>query len=350
MSLTLHLVMVDTSVAENETQDTFLQDAETYVTLKVAKYISTFWFPVLIPLGLVGNTLSFLVLIRSNNRKVSTCIYMAAISINDNIMMFPALQDWLVGTVFVREWYLLECVLHKYLHSYCLQCGTYQVLAMTCDKYIAIKWPHRSATYSSPKRAKLIIFTIVICTTIFNFPHFFITAVVAGNCYGFSVQSMFTKIYSWLTIVINAVIPFTLLIHMNYIIVKTVKNSRKSFTDNDRGMDARQKALQSAEKQLTTMLLLVTTLFLILLLPTYIRFIYAAFVTSNTPYKYAISMCIFELSYKLYVTNSSVNFFLYCISGKKFRKDLKEIVCCIKRIGSSSYESCTRANVLSTIS
>ena len=142
------------------------------MTLKVAKYISAFWFPVLIPLGLVCNTLSFLVMIRPSNRNISTCIYMAAISINDNIMMCPAQQDWLVGTVFVREWYLLECVIHKYLHSYCLQCGTYQVLAMTIRKYVAIKWPHRAATYSSPIRAKAIVVTIVIFAAIFMSPIF----------------------------------------------------------------------------------------------------------------------------------------------------------------------------------
>ena len=162
MNLTLHLVMIDNSNAATATQNTFLREAETYVTFKMAKDISRFWFPILIPLGLVGNTLSFLVMIRPNNRHISTCIYMAAISINDNLMMCPALQDWLVGTVFVREWYLLECLVHKYLHAYCLQCGTYHVLAMTIDKYVAIKWPHRAATYSTPMRAKAIIFTIVI--------------------------------------------------------------------------------------------------------------------------------------------------------------------------------------------
>ena len=36
---------------------------------------------------------------------------------------------------------------------------------------------------------------------------------------------------------------------------------------------------------------------------------------------------ISEMSYWLYVTNSGINFFLYCVSEKKFRNDLKEIVC-----------------------
>ena len=86
--------------------------------------------------------------------------------------------------------------------------------------------------------------------------------------------------------------------------------------------------MKSAENQLY-MLLLVTTLFLILLLPTYIRFIYSSLLEMDTPSKYASSMLFSQITHKLYITNNGINFFLYCISGKKFRNDLKEIVCCV---------------------
>ena len=86
--------------------------------------------------------------------------------------------------------------------------------------------------------------------------------------------------------------------------------------------------MKSAENQLTIMLLLVTTLFLILLSPTYIRFIYLTFSEMDTPFKYANTMLFFQISFKLYSTNSGINFLLYCVSGKKFRTDLKEIICC----------------------
>ena len=75
------------------------------------------------------------------------------------------------------------------------------------------------------------------------------------------------------------------------------------------------------------MLLLVTLLFLILLIPTYTRFIYLTFVELDTPTKYATSMLYFQITYKSYTTNNGINFFLYCISGQKFRNDLKEILC-----------------------
>ena len=327
--MTSHPVMADNSTAET---DTFLQEAETFMTYKVAKYIDRFWFPVLIPLGLVGNTLSFLVMVKSNNRKMSTCVYMAAISMNDNAMMF-----WALWYLYSFENKPVLCKIIAFTSYLILQNSTFQILAMTIDKYIAIRWPHRAAAYSTPKRAKITIFTIFILVTVYNLPHFFITSLIEGQCYGYSVKSILTKVYSWLSFVLNGVIPFTLLIHMNYVIVKTVRNSRRKFISNV-STEKRQKSVKSAENQLTTMLLLVTSLFMILLLTTYIRFIYASFVISDTPSKFATSILIFEISYKLYVTNSGINFFLYCISGKKFRNDLKELVCCVEGLSCSSVE------------
>ena len=217
--------MADNSTAETETQDIFLQEAGAYMTYKMTTFIAMYWFPA--PLGLIGNTLSFLVMIRPNNRKVSTCIYMAAISINDNLLMCIDVHTWFVSDLNVHEWYQLECKVATYFGFFTLQNTTYQVLAMTVDRYIAIRWPHKAATYSSPKRAKIIIVTILIFVSIYNVPHLIITAVVKGNCYGYSVKSIATKVYSWFTFVLNGVIPFTLLIHMNYVIVKTVRNSLK---------------------------------------------------------------------------------------------------------------------------
>ena len=131
-----------------------------------------------------------------------------------------------------------------------------------------------------------------------------------------------------------------MLIYMRYAIIKAVRNSGKMFGTNtaiDGGkklpeMDTRQRN-QSAENQLTIMLVLVTMLFLILLFPAYIRFIYPTFVGRETPSKYAISVLMFEVTHKSYSTNNGINFFLYCMSGKRFRKDLKEIICSAESTG-----------------
>ena len=106
-----HIMFSNRTVAPQTgtTVDIFLKQAEAYTTFKVATFLTTYWFPVLVPIGLVGNTLSFLVMIKPINRKLSTCIYMAGISVNDNLMMFLALHNWLVSAMKVHEFKPLEC-------------------------------------------------------------------------------------------------------------------------------------------------------------------------------------------------------------------------------------------------
>ena len=307
------------------TEDTFIEEVKTYITFRIANLINLYWFPILVPLGLVGNTLSFTVMIQPKNRKVSTCIYMAAISINDNLMMCLCFHDYLVAGLEIHEWYPIECKCSAFVALFALQNCTYLILAMTIDKYIAIKWPHRAATYSTPGKAKSIAVGLYVSVFIYNIPHFILSLAIGGQCFAYAVDKLITKVYSWFSFVINVIIPFTLLIHMNFVIVKTVRNSHKM--QGSSGVATRQAAMKSTEKQLTIMMLLVTTLFLILLCPTYIRFIYLTFSGRDTPFQYANSMLLYQITFKLYTTNSGINFLLYCISGQKFRNDLKEILC-----------------------
>ena len=261
---------------------------------------------------------------------MSTCIYMFAIGINDNLLMYACLHAHLVDFIQIHKWSLIECDFVAFVSLFTLQNCTYLILAMTVDKYIAIKWPHRAATYSTPRRASMIALGLYVCVIIYNVPYFFLSSVIGGQCMVFGISNLFSRVYSWLSFVLNAIIPFTFLIHMNYVIVKTVRNSRNMFiaSNTNTGMETRQKAMKNAENQLTVMLLLVTILFLILLCPTYVRFIYLVFAKRDTPHEYAKSLLIFQITVQLYSTNSGINFFLYCMSGQKFRSDLKEILCC----------------------
>ena len=270
-------------------EDTFMEEVKIYTEFQIANLINTYWNPILVPIGLLGNTLSCFVMIKPNNRKMSTCIYMLAISINDNLLMYACLHVHLVGFLRIHKWKPMECDFVAFVSLFALQNCTYLVLAMTVDKYIAIKWPHKAARYSTPKRAKIIAIGLYVCVFIYNMPHFFLSGIIGGQCMALGVSSLFSRVYSWVSFVLNAIIPFTLLIHMNYVIVKTVRNSRKIFRSNDTNivMEVRQKTMKSAENQLTIMLLLVTTLFLILLCPTYFRFIYLVFAKRDTPIEYA---------------------------------------------------------------
>ena len=169
----VNITITEWDESEATTKDTFMEEVESYTIFKIANFIIMYWLPVLIPIRLIGNVLSFLVMTKPNNRKMSTCVYMAALSINDNILMLLCLHYYLVSAVQIHSWYSFECKLHAFAALFALQNGTFQVVAMTLDKYIAIKWPHKAAIYSTARRAKIITGSVSICVCIYSIPHFF---------------------------------------------------------------------------------------------------------------------------------------------------------------------------------
>ena len=138
----VNIVTTGWQESEMTTKDTFMKEVEGYTIFKIANFINFHWFPVLIPVGLVGNILSFLKMIKPNNRKMSTCIYMAAISVNDNIMMLMCLHYYLLSAVQIHSWYSFECKLHAFVALFSLQNCTFLVVTITIDKYIASMRSH----------------------------------------------------------------------------------------------------------------------------------------------------------------------------------------------------------------
>ena len=100
-SISNNSMFISTSTEPDEitTANVFMEEVNSMIIFKIANVIAKGWMLVIVPIGLVGNTLSFLIMIKPNNRKVSIHIYMAAISINDNFMMLLTLYVSLVMTM-----------------------------------------------------------------------------------------------------------------------------------------------------------------------------------------------------------------------------------------------------------
>ena len=81
--------------------------------------------------------------------------------------------------------------------------------------------------------------------------------------------------------------------------------------------------MKTTDQQIYTMLLLVTFSYLILTTPAYIMLLYINLVNPlQSPYHYAAYFLFVQVGEKAQTTNFGINFFLYVLSGKKFRKDL----------------------------
>ena len=224
-------------------------------------------------------------------------------------------------------------------------CSTLFILSMTFERFYSIIKPHKAASFNTVKKAKIIIGYIMTFSIGYNFPLWFLSSQVGEsrncNAYTFAMNSIPGQIYYWSANVLNFILPFLLLLIMNTVIISTLRNRSKFFSNSTgqgqiQGQDQIEQQIQkfkTAEIQIFVMLLLVTFSYLILNSPTYLYvFLVFANVNKQTPFSQALFHLFFSVAQKALYTNYGINFFLYVMSGQKFRKDLISAVKNILRL------------------
>ena len=211
--------------------------------------------------------------------------------------------------------------------------STLLILSMTFDRFYSIIRPHKAASFNTVKRAKIIIASIVISSIVYNTPHLFISSNDGPEClpYGNAMEHSYGEVYYWCSFIVNTGIPFTLLLVMNSFIIHKIRNrsilKQKDNTNKSVGQNQNQNSkMKSSESQMFAILLLVTFAFLILTTPSYFLFLFVMVINFvKTPKLFAGYYMLYNFAHKMHTTNHGINFFLYVISGQKFRTDLMKL-------------------------
>ena len=232
--------------------------------------------------------------------------------------------------------------------------STLFILFMTFERFYSIIRPHKAASFNTMKRAKITILCIMLFSYAYNFPHFILTKQVGNQCvlYGSAMKYTFGQFYYWFSTILSFFLPFVLLLIMNSFIIHTLrKRSRSNLTRSDtqsqtQGQGQSQKGqghsskIKNSEYQIFTILLFVTFAFLILNTPPYVQFLYAMLYDYEHSAKaFAGFFLFYNFVRQTYYTNCGINFYLYVISGQKFRTDLVRLFTCNRYIRNSSEAS-----------
>ena len=142
---------------------------------------------------------------------------------------------------------------------------------------------------------------------------------------GTAMQYVYGEIYYWLSFIVNYAFPFMALLIMNSFIIHTIRNRLKLSGTNE-------SQFKTSDKQIFMILLLVTFSFLVLTTTAYMLFLFNMIVNFNKSAKYKAGFSLFyTVSQKTWFTNSAINFFLYILSGTKFRNDFLYLFGCNKK-------------------
>ena len=213
-------------------------------------------------------------------------------------------------------------------------CSAHLIVFMTFERFYSIIQPHRAASFNTVKKAKLIIICLFLFGFSYNIPYLFITDndnryCIVNNDIAYSVQG---QVYYWMHFTIGFAVPFVSLIIMNTVIIHTLQRRSQWVTSTSQSQGQSQgQSAKNSERQIYMTLLLVTFAFLILSTPFYAVHLWVNFTVGSTPQFFAAYQFLFIVATGLFFTNNGINFFLYVMSGKKFRTDLMKVFSCFKR-------------------
>ncbi|KAL8578769.1 hypothetical protein ACOMHN_045757 [Nucella lapillus] len=153
--------------------------------------------------------------------------------------------------------------------------------------------------------------------------------------------------FVYIEIAIYSVIPFAFLVLGNSILVWKLSASMKEARSNlSKGNTKQILAREKVASSVTLTVIVVSVTFIILTLPVSVNYILSYFdreYNQVTGYEYAKAHMFYTISILLADSNSAVNFYLYCLTGKRFREEFFRTICCGRVRQSSDRSSVPKA-------
>jgi len=360
--------------------DTDRDTLDTHALYRVSQYLWQCGSPVLILVGTVGNVLSILVLRRPKLRQSTTMFYLTCLSFGDLFTLYTGLLRYWISETFgedIRNISSVSCKLHTFLVYYSLDITVWILVSVTLDRCVSVSLPFKSKRICTIPKAKLVII-ILLLVFLFKNLHFFWTVDLVQTweyrCDANTpdVEDFLRYVWPWIDLATFCVIPFTIMILANIkMIYEMIISQRKleahrsyrggpvtdsahfpspaSFPNQsgvslhsmttqehtavngisrtDRHMSQASSKARKRIPSLTAMLLTINCVFLITTSPIQAFLIgeeyWFAKRTMNDIAKYKLWWSIVNM---LQYLNNAIHFFLYCLTGPRFRDELKAMV------------------------
>ena len=308
-------------------------------TFKIYKVvIDVFMVGFLCLVGFVGNALSIAVLNQDSDRNNTTNWLLQTLAVVDTMYLVASVFIQLVKTLhdhtdWVPELDTAFVYMEPYVWAFASSVQTttvWTVMLVTIDRYVAVCKPFQ-VQLRSLQRAKMAFMVIVLAAIMYNIPRLFEREIhVTPDPCGDIIRTQKTALASsWIYFLVYKTIlyfmfrafgPLLTLIVLNTMLMRAlhaVRKRREKLTRNNQHRE-----------NMTLVLVIVVTVFFVCQIPDLTLRIIMTFVNLHV-----IDLDLTSLRYVNAVTNmlltinSSTNFLVYCLIGKKFRKLLGQMCC-----------------------
>nr|KAG5700513.1 hypothetical protein BaRGS_025225 [Batillaria attramentaria] len=310
--------------------------------------------PLIGAFGTFGNVMSIVVCSRMKSIDHFLKNGFIALAVSDLLLLYFSLllTRW-VSTIAGGMAYnpkmlnAFTCKLHAFVVYSTNMLSAWLVVAMTFRRAASVIWPHRAGVAFTKRKSQIVLAALVSVVLLIN-AHFLFgytktheagveildECVFVSNEYGVFVNN----VWNWVDLFASSFVPFGLLVVSNAVLVWKVLASVRAArgrlaTGGTEAIAAREKRASS----MTVTLICVSISFITLTGPVALWPFVDPYGLNNIPedfYHFLVMQLVWSACLLLWTCNTSINFYLYCLTGTKFREEFRRIFtspCCSRQ-------------------
>ena len=334
------LLQPDKNVTENVTDQQLKGDLISPHEKEQMALAKQTLYPLLLAFGTFGNVMTIAI----HKHTISTSplsVYFIVLAVADLVVLYSSCFVAWVIYVFDFNISAQSNVLCKiyYFTLYVSGClSAWTLVAMTAQRAVCVLWPHRANVLCTVGKSKAIVASMGL----------FIAVIHTHLLYGYNLETeesrikcttrkeyipFFREIWSIVDMLIFSLLPWLCLAVCNSLLVWKLKVSlRDAEVSLGSGQADRITDRKKKTTSITVTLIAVSAAFLILTFPIafmmMLNFVNAMTGSREVVLSQITSFYVLQVSYPLWYANSCINFYVYCLTGSKFKKEAKQILSC----------------------
>ena len=318
------------------------QHPDAILALKINLHISLF----LVTVGLLGNFMNVLVMFKSM-RKHTSSIYIVVLALSDSTFL---ILEFIISLLPVLGCYhfsyplnfriinnAVSCKVVMFLYNLAANYSSLLILCFTVERFIAVYKPMKVKQLCTMKRTRVTCVVSLITISLCVLPYNFLMIGLDSSLRRCTVNPKWISSHSAINVAeltLFRVVPVFVIAVMNiFIIYKVVRHVPMS-------AELARRDWNKKSRQLTVILILISTSYIVLCVPDLITAVYWSVLVSKD--KVATHSREFWILYKstqtLYTAAFAINFYLYVLGSRMYRQIMKITYLSIRRSLRSSSE------------
>ena len=180
-----HTTALDNHTRNDQSVELTSPDFTELPAIKAVYALWSYVSPILLTVGLIGNSLAVIVLSRKKVRETATAVFLIALACADTLLLLTwNVEKWFrIGLgIRMRSYSLVACKVHAQATHFAGHMAPWILVLLSFERLVAVYLPIRHKVWFSRKKAILIILSLSLICFLYDIHDLFVYTILGNEC------------------------------------------------------------------------------------------------------------------------------------------------------------------------